>query len=202
MPMGEVETLRGLLIKGPKQYIKFTKDPSEPYVIKGLEGKKGNTPKFIRDSFTRFVEHLDKNDASIPEIIAEVKRDYDMLKAGKVDADLLVRKLTLSRDPDEFDESLAQNYVGKPLGKRRGDVIEMWYTTEETTKKGKKKVKDRYTADKTKIIYDKYLESFTTVFEKCIDALEGCSYNKDILGGGGSGGVQQKDNNNGRKINR
>jgi DNA polymerase, archaea type len=187
MPVGEVENLRAILIKGPKRYIKFPKDPSEPYVIKGLEGKKGNTPQFIRDSFTRFVDHLDKRDITIPEIIAEVKRDYELLKAGLVDADLLVRKLTLTKDPDQFEDSLAQNYVGKPLGLKRGEVLEMWYTKEEvttTTKKGKinKKIKDRYTADKTKIVYDKYLESFTTVFEKCVEALDGYSFAKDILG--------------------
>jgi len=110
-----------------------------------------------------------------------------LLKAGLVDADLLVRKLTLTKDPDQFEESLAQNYVGKPLGLKRGEVLEMWYTKEEvttTTKKGKinKKIKDRYTADKTKIVYDKYLESFTTVFEKCVEALDGYSFAKDILG--------------------
>jgi hypothetical protein len=62
--------------------IKFPQDKSKKPIIKGLEGMKRNTAEFTRNSFKRFVDHLDKNDIPISRKERRRKYTYGQITGG------------------------------------------------------------------------------------------------------------------------
>ena len=157
--------------------------------VKGLLGKKRNTPEFVKKAFTRVLEilrevktHDDFKHAKdkIREVIHE---SYTKLKKKEYSLEDLAIKVTLSKPLNEYVRSTPQHVKAAlqiaKFGKRiePGDIIAYVKT------RGGDGVKHVQLARIDEIDDEKYLENLKSVFEQLLDAL-GMSF-EEVIGGKG-----------------
>jgi len=155
--------------------------------IKGLTGKKRNTPEFLKKAFSDMVdilsgvkspEEFEKARGEIKEI---VKTCYLKLKRREYTLNDLAFTIVLGKGVDEYRETTPQHVKAAKLlpeekvqGLGRGDVIRFVKVI------GKEGVKPVELASLNDIDVDKYMEYVETTFEQVLDAL-GLDF-REILG--------------------
>jgi DNA polymerase I len=155
--------------------------------IKGLTGKKRNTPEFLKKAFSDMVnilsgvkspEEFEKAREEIKEI---VKTCYLKLKRREYTLNDLAFTIVLGKGVDEYRETTPQHVKAAKLlpeekvqSLGRGDVIRFVKVT------GREGVKPVELASLNEIDVDKYMEYVETTFEQVLDAL-GLDF-REILG--------------------
>jgi DNA polymerase I len=155
--------------------------------IKGLTGKKRNTPEFLKKAFSDMVnilsgvkspEEFEKARGEIKEI---VKTCYLKLKRREYTLNDLAFTIVLGKGVDEYRETIPQHVKAAKLlpeekvqGLGRGDVIRFVKVI------GREGVKPVELASLNDIDVDKYMEYVETTFEQVLDAL-GLDF-REILG--------------------
>ena len=154
--------------------------------VKGLVGKKRNTPEFVKSLFTEIITLLSKADNiySFEESIRQVKDDIrdaiKMLKSGEIPLDQLAFNVVLTKDLQEYDKTTPQHkkaaqqllqeykrlYGNPPVSITRGSVVSYVKTRD------RQGVKHVQLARIDEIDVEKYLEVMKTTLEQVLDALE------------------------------
>lgn len=165
----------GLFSGLKKNYIGITRDGL--IVIKGMVGKKSNTPEFIKKEFRRAVEILRELDS--PEDVASILEKmrihvdeiYKKLRRRAYTLDELALRVMLSKDPKEYRKNTPQHVKAALLLRKngirvgRGSIVSFVKTRDSL---GVKPVK---LAKLTEVDTSKYTEYVKTVFEQMLLAL-------------------------------
>ncbi|MCE4624650.1 MAG: DNA-directed DNA polymerase I [Desulfurococcales archaeon] len=167
-----------------KNYISVT--PEGEVVIKGMVGKKSNTPEFIKKEFQTAVKILaeistpedlfdaiDKLRVHVSGILKKLKRRQYML-------DELAIKVMLAKDPREYVKNTPQHVKAALLLKKYGLRITRGTVVTFVKTKDKLGVRPVKLARLPEVDTNKYTEYVKTVFEQMLLSL-GISWNK-LLG--------------------
>ncbi len=167
-----------------KNYIGILPDGSLD--IKGMVGKKRNTPDFVKDVFAEVLkiisgmQNITEVDKSIEDIRRKVKEYYDKLRRREIPLNKLSIKMSLSKPLEQYTKTKPQHVKAalqlKQLGINvgPGDIIHFVKTR---TKDGVKPVQ---LARIDEIDVEKYVEYLKTSLEQVLDAL-GISF-EEVLG--------------------
>jgi DNA polymerase, archaea type len=104
-------------------------------IVKGMEGKKSDRPRWVTRIFDQFVQ--DFKDGIVDPTI-NIKKAISDLESGRVDSEDLKIHVRLSKEPSEYPNNSIQKRVGLHLGSKKGDIIYYY----KTAANGKKKEKD------------------------------------------------------------
>lgn len=158
-----------------KNYIGITE--SREVVIKGMVGKKSNTPEFIKREFSevveilRNVENVESLLKAIDTISEKVKEIYRRVKNKGYTLEELAIRVMLSKDLDEYKKTTPQHVKAAKLllyeniSVSRGDVISYVKTRDSVG------VKPVQLAKLSDIDTSKYLEHAKTALEQVLLAL-------------------------------
>ncbi len=156
-------------------------------VIKGMVGKKSNTPEFIKKEFQEAVKLLARIEepADVPKILDELREHIDQvyrkLKRREYTLDELAIRVMLSKDPREYKKNTPQHVkaalilrkYGVPVGK--GSIVSYVKTRD---KLGVKPVR---VAKLSEVDTSKYQDYVRTVFEQMLMAF-GVRWDKMVMG--------------------
>ncbi|MEZ0345383.1 MAG: DNA-directed DNA polymerase I [Infirmifilum sp.] len=154
--------------------------------VKGLVGKKRNTPDFIKKLFADTVtllskaENITSFEQTIEQIKDDIKETIKRLKSSEIPLDELAFSVVLTKDLQEYDKTTPQHkkaaqqllqeykrlYGNVPANIARGSVISYIKTRD------KQGVKHVQLARIDEIDVEKYLEVMKTTLEQVLDALE------------------------------
>lgn len=146
--------------------------------IKGLTGKKRNTPEFIKQLFYKIVEALsDAEDIesfenSIEEIKDTVRKTYIDLKRKNIPLDQLAFRVAITKPLNEYTKTTPQHIkAAKQLlrYKKKIDVGEIISFVKTSDKTGVKPVQ---LARIDEVDAEKYVEAMRTTLEQILDALD------------------------------
>ena len=154
--------------------------------VKGLVGKKRNTPEFIKKLFYDVIEILksagsmDELESAIGKVKAITQESYSLLKKGKFTLDELAFRVVLTKPLEAYVKTTPQHVkaarqlakLGKQIGV--GDVISF------VKIKGGDGVKAIQLARIDEVDQEKYVEHIRTTLEQVFDAL-GISFD-EIMG--------------------
>ena len=185
------EAYRLLLLLDSKNYIAYPskptkKNPNMKPLVKGIKGNKSNEPKWINKLQKLIVDNLDENKKDL--LIVLLHKEYNDFVAGRIDSNLLKRKIELGKDPNEYPNDVVQKSIGLAQNKKEGETI--WYYNIDKGKSKKKKAEwDNFSnEEKTKhyqnlelICKNKYIKDMKATFEKQLTYL-GIDFDKDIVG--------------------
>ena len=159
--------------------------------IKGLVGKKSNTPTFIRESFFQFtsiintIENDDDFKAKKEEIKGFIRQFVTKIKKGTLPLEAYEIKITLQgkmvkqiMDPHEPNLKIQHLMAARDLVKLKGKTFESGAVFSFVKVKSGAKALELATVDE--IDRDKYLDLFKSTFEQVLDAI-GISF-EDIIG--------------------
>ncbi len=146
--------------------------------IKGLMGKKRNTPPFIKDAFVEMIQVI--RDVKTPQdfenakiMIKEIVQGcYSNLKAKKVPLNGLIFKVMLARSVDHYTKTTPQHVkaavqlVNKGKEVKPGDLISFVKVT------GKEGVRPVQLARIDEIDVEKYVGHIQSTFGQVLDALD------------------------------
>jgi len=154
--------------------------------VKGLMGKKRNTPKFLREAFYTMLEELGKV-TSIEEFekakekIREIVRKcYRKLENGKYSYEDLSFTVQLSKAPAEYVKTTPQHVKAAKLLEQSGRTIKRGDIINFVKVKGSQTVVPISQANKYEIDVPKYKEHIQTTFSQVLDSL-GISFT-EVLG--------------------
>lgn len=145
--------------------------------LKGLTGKKSQTPQFIKDSFYEILNILSKIktkddfETARAEIMTRLKSDYARLKEKQISMDDLAFNVMIGKDISRYKDTIPQHVRAAQLlqksGKeiKAGDIISFVKTT---TGDG---AKPTSIARKDEIDVDKYLEYMRSTFDQILGSL-------------------------------
>ena len=145
--------------------------------IKGLTGKKSQTPQFIKDSFVFTLDVLtkiktpDDFEAAREEIRRRLTDDYNRLKNRQISMDALAFNVMIGKDIAGYRDSIPQHVRAAQIlqksGKdiRAGDIISFVKTN---TADGAKPAK---MARSNEIDVDKYVEYMRSTFDQLLSSL-------------------------------
>ncbi|MHC1637181.1 MAG: DNA polymerase domain-containing protein, partial [Candidatus Nezhaarchaeales archaeon] len=144
--------------------------------IKGLVGKKRNTPPFLKEAFLNFVNIISK--INTPEEFEKAKimirkltkRVYDRLKQKKYSLEDLAFTMMLSKHPSEYAVSSQHVKAAKLLMVYKKNV-DAGSIIRFVKVKGEPGVKPIQLARIDEVDVDKYLEHMRTTFEQVLTAL-------------------------------
>lgn len=154
--------------------------------VKGLLGKKRNTPPFLRNLFDEIVKilsrvktELDINSAK-EEIEAIVKNSYTKLKKKELSIEDLAFKVQLNKNLDKYIKTTPQHVkAARILAKKTGAEIGIGNLISFVKTKGGEGVKPVELADIADIDVDKYLAQMDSTLTQVLDPL-GISFDKII----------------------
>lgn len=158
-----------------KNYIGIYPDGSVD--VKGLVGKKRNTPEFVKKAFYSVLEALGKVKSpeefeKVKNLIREIVREsYNKLRNRELTLDELAFKVFLSKNVEEYVKTVPQHVRAAKMLKevgfdvRKGDVI-MFVKV-----RSKYGVKPVQLAKISEIDVNKYVENIESTFEQLLDAL-------------------------------
>jgi DNA polymerase, archaea type len=136
---------RGIEVEHQRTFSKFLSIKKKHYIgidsgagqsiVKGMEGKKSDRPKWVGRVFDRFVQ--DFKDGILDPTI-NVKKAISDLESGRVDAEDLKIYIRLSKEPAEYPNNSIQKRVALYLGAKKGDVIYYYKTTTAASNLNKK----------------------------------------------------------------
>ncbi len=145
--------------------------------LKGLTGKKSQTPQFIKDSFYKILEILTKVktvgdfESAREEIKSLLKNDYFRLKEKQIPLQDLAFNVMIGKEISRYKDSIPQHVRAAQLMQkggteiRAGDIIAFVKTT---TGDGVKPVK---LAKPSEIDVDKYLEYMKSTFDQLLGSM-------------------------------
>ncbi len=145
--------------------------------LKGLTGKKSQTPQFIKNSFYDILEILSKVktredfDSAREEIKKRLREDYLKLKERKISMDDLAFNVMIGKEISGYKDSIPQHVRAAQLlqksGKeiKAGDIISFVKTT---TGDG---AKPAALTRKEEVDIDKYLEYMKSTFDQILGSL-------------------------------
>jgi DNA polymerase I len=145
--------------------------------LKGLTGKKSQTPKFIKDSFYEILDILthvktkDDFETAREQIKAKLKSDYIRLKERKIKMDDLAFNVMIGKEVASYRDSIPQHVRAAQLlqnsGKeiKAGDIIAFVKTT---TGDGAKPVA---LARPDEVDVEKYLDYMRSTFDQILGSL-------------------------------
>ncbi len=163
------------LSKRKKNYIGVYLDGTVD--IKGLIGKKKNTPPFIKTAFYEMVEILGKVKTeqefkeAKKEIQKIIKEKYLALKNKTFNLEDLSFKVSLTKPLNRYTKTTPQHVKAARMLEKKGVNIEPGDTINFIKTKGKIGVKPLSLTKKSEIDIDKYVETLKTTFEQVLDAL-------------------------------
>jgi DNA polymerase elongation subunit (family B) len=108
------------IITKKKHYVGVTDNGD--IVIKGMEGKKNDRPRWLNDIFSEFLRKILFNDDAFPAV-EYLKKSVRNLEEEKVDTDALKISVELSRDPSDYKVNNIQKKIGHQLRAKAGDLI-------------------------------------------------------------------------------
>ncbi len=167
-----------------KNYIGILPDGSLD--IKGMVGKKRNTPDFVKEAFNDVLkiistmEKIGNVEEKLEEIRRKVKEYYDMLRRREIPLNKLAIRMSLNKPLEQYTKNKPQHVKAalqlKQLGINvgPGDIVHFVKTR---TKDGVKPVQ---LARIDEVDIDKYIEYLKTSLEQVLDAL-GISFD-EVLG--------------------
>jgi DNA polymerase I len=108
------------IITKKKHYFGVTNEGE--IIVKGMEGKKNDRPRWVNDIFSEFLRMILFNDdaSSAVEYLKESVRN---LEEEMVDPDTLKIWMELSRDPASYKVNNIQKKIGLQLGAKAGDLV-------------------------------------------------------------------------------
>ncbi|MBC7120102.1 MAG: hypothetical protein H5T33_00765 [Candidatus Methanosuratus sp.] len=145
--------------------------------IKGLMGKKRNTPPFIKNAFAEMTHVLrgvkspqDFEDAK-SKIKAIVQRCYSDLKARRIPLDDLVFKVMISRPLGRYDKTTPQHVKAAKLLEEKGKEVKPGDLISFVKVQGPLGVKPVQLARIDEIDVDKYIGHIESTFGQVLEAL-------------------------------
>ena len=90
-------------------------------IIKGMEGKKNDRPRWLNDIFGEFLRMILFNDDAF-SAVEYLKKSVRNLEGEKVDPDALKIWVELSRDPSDYKVNNIQKKIGHQLRAKAGDL--------------------------------------------------------------------------------
>jgi len=157
--------------------------------VKGLLGKKRNTPEFVKKAFAQVLNILSnvKSDEDFRHAKEEIKKivheSYIRLKRKEYSLEDLAIKVALSKPLNEYTKSTPQHVKAALQIVKFGKKVEPGDIIAYVKVRGGEGVKHIQLARIDEIDDEKYLEHMKSTFEQLLDAL-GMSF-EEIIGGGG-----------------
>ncbi len=158
--------------------------------IKGLTGKKRNTPEFIKDLFYHIVEiladaeNIESFEKSIDEVKTAVRKVYVDVKKKNVPLNKLAFRVALTKPLKDYTKNTPQHVkAAKQLLPYRSNGIEVGEIISFVKTKDKEGVKPVQLARIDEVDTEKYIEAMRTTLEQILDALD-ISFD-EIMGGHG-----------------
>ena len=154
--------------------------------VKGLLGKKRNTPEFIKELFSKTTSQLAKArnvaelELVVDDIRSEVIKSYQRLKKHGYSLDELAIRVTLSKPLDEYKKTTPQHVKAARQLARYGKVVEVGDIVSFVKIRGKEGVKPVQLARVDEIDSEKYVEHLRSTLEQILEAL-GISF-EEIVG--------------------
>ena len=145
--------------------------------LKGLTGKKSQTPQFIKDSFYKALEILsrvktkDDFENARSEIKSLLKNDYERLEQRTISMEDLAFNVMIGKEIARYKDSIPQHVRAAQLLQksgsdiRAGDIISFVKTTSSDGAKPAKLAKPN------EIDVDKYLEYMKSTFDQILGSL-------------------------------
>ncbi len=145
--------------------------------IKGLMGKKRNTPPFIKNAFVEMTQVLRKVkspqdfEAAKSEIKAIVQRCYSDLKARRIPLDDLVFKVMISRPLGRYDKTTPQHVKAAKLLEEKGKEVKPGDLISFVKVQGPLGVKPVQLARIDEVDVEKYVGHIESTFGQVLEAL-------------------------------
>jgi len=145
--------------------------------IKGLMGKKRNTPPFIKNAFVEMTQVLREVkspqdfEAAKSKIKAIVQRCYSDLKARRIPLDDLVFKVMISRSLDRYDKTTPQHVKAAKLLEEKGKEVKPGDLISFVKVQGPLGVKPVQLARIDEVDVDKYVGHIESTFGQVLEAL-------------------------------
>jgi len=158
-----------------KNYIGVLKDGTVD--VKGLVGKKKNTPEFLKRAFKQVVEALkdvkDQNefDKAIVKIKEIIKECYEKLRYKELTLDELAFKTTLSKNIEEYTKSVPPHVKAAKMLMSVGKHVSAGSIISYVKVGSKLGVKPVQLAKLEEVDTSKYIDYIKTTFEQVLDAL-------------------------------
>jgi DNA polymerase, archaea type len=156
-----------VVITKKKHYIGIFEDMSLDPDIKGMEGIKSNKPPWINQIQYSFVDDLKYG----RDPTSKLKKAYIDMEQGTVPKESLEIKLTLKKNPEEYDKNTVQRIVGLAQNAREGDTISYY----------KSNTKGGGTSNPNLYSRFKYLEMLKSTMEDQLNVI-GYDFMRDVVG--------------------
>jgi DNA polymerase I len=154
------------LITKKKHYIGIHKDDSAEPDIKGMEGIKSDRPLWINKIEKQFADDI-KNSK---DPIINIRKQYLMMESGQVPLEDLAIKLTLQKNPNDYEKNSFQRVAGDELAASQGDLI-IYYKSD---------IAGGGTSNPNLISGRKYLQMLRTATEDSLNAM-GYNFLRDVV---------------------
>ena len=99
---------------GKKHYISI--QPNGKIIIRGMEGKKRDKPKFFNQVFPQLIEDYKNNNNKDLDI--NILKSFQHLESAEINPSLLAYSSVLSKNPDDYQLYPPQYRIGNILKKR------------------------------------------------------------------------------------
>jgi len=153
--------------------------------VKGLVGKKRNTPEFIKELFSNITSMLAKArsveelEETISEVRKEVVESYHKLKEKMYPLDQLALRVTLSKPLKEYTKTTPQHVKAARQLARLGKRVEVGDIISYVKTRGREGVKPVQLARIDEVDTEKYVEYMRTALEQVLEAL-GISFDEIV----------------------
>jgi DNA polymerase elongation subunit (family B) len=114
------------MLFGKKHYIGI--QPDGHVIIKGMEGKKKDRPKFFNRVFSQIIDDYKNNN---PDLSANIINAFHELESAEVDPTLLAYSVVINKDPDQYRHYTPQHKIGTSLNKDAGSLIQYYKTGQQ-----------------------------------------------------------------------
>jgi DNA polymerase I len=108
--------VRSILL-GKKHYIGIQSNGN--IIIRGMEGKKRDKPKFFNQVFSQLIEDYKNN----KDLTMNILKAFQQLELAEVDPSLLAYSSVISKNPDKYQPYTPQYKIGNILNKESGSLI-------------------------------------------------------------------------------
>lgn len=145
--------------------------------VKGLVGKKRNTPEFVKKAFYHVLEALGKVNSleefeKVKETIREIiQKSYNRLKNRELTLDELAFKVSLSKPVEAYVKTVPQHVRAAKMLREVGVKIKKGDVITYVKIRSKHGVKPIQLAKLNEIDVDKYVEHIENTFEQLLSAL-------------------------------
>lgn len=154
------------LITKKKHYIGIHQDDGTEPDIKGMEGIKSDRPPWINKIEKQFADDIKHG----KNPIINIRKQYLMMESRHVPLEDLAIKLTLQKNPNDYEKNSFQRLVGNELDAKQGDTI-IYYKSD---------IAGGGTSNSNLISSIKYLEMLRTITEESLKTI-GYNFLRDVV---------------------